>query len=547
MKSLRAQLSLTLGGIVVALVVVLSIVLGQHLSSTIRADVGKSMIVTAEGAQRVLSRGLHLRMVIVERLVALQSLWSDGLDSPRVRDAIAQQQLVWPNLAWIGVADKDGIVRASTGDLLRGESVAQRPWWKAGSQRAYVGDVHQAVLLAKLLPAARGGEPQRFVDFAAPIRVDGRVIGVLGLHGSWEWAREVIESLLPADAKRTGIEVFIFDRNGTVLYASPGQTPFASFPDIVTAESNAGQTLRWPDGKDYLTAVSSLHPEDAVADLGWRVAVRMPQHIADLPLHEAATTVILAGVIAAVLAVWLTWLAASRIGLSLAQIAQAASDVQHGKPNAHIPHRNDNREVTQLSEALIAMTTELEARVALRTRQLEEANEALANNARVDPLTGLLNRRGFDERRSIVVANARRRGGPLSLLAIDIDHFKSVNDRFGHAVGDSVLCALASTLRGRVRETDVVARMGGEEFTVILVDTTTTQARSIADALVRQVAGNQFDVVGRVTISCGVSAMEIADGGVKSLRKVDRALYAAKADGRNRVSFAETDEPAVVD
>ena len=129
-----------------------------------------------------------------------------------------------PHNLWMGAADLGGVVRAATGNLLRGQSVLQRPWFSAGLHGLHVGDVHPAKMLASLLAPNAAGEPQRFVDFSAPILSGDKTIGVLALHGSWDWTREVIEGLLPPWAAERQLQLFIFDSQGQVIYAPQGQT-----------------------------------------------------------------------------------------------------------------------------------------------------------------------------------------------------------------------------------------------------------------------------------------------------------------------------------
>ena len=124
-------------------------------------------------------------------------------------------------------------------------------------------------------------------------------------------------------------------------------------------------------------------------------------------------------------------------------------------------------------------------------------------------------------------------------LVVHADRFKSVNDRFGHEAGDRVLQALASTLRQRLREVDLLARVGGEEFVAVLPDTESDQANHLAAALVARIAGVAVPVVGSVTVSIGVATVRAPDQTVgEALLRADVALYRAKHGGRNRHEFA---------
>ena len=128
----------------------------------------------------------------------------------------------------------------------------------------------------------------------------------------------------------------------------------------------------------------------------------------------------------------------------------------------------------------------------------------------------------------------------MSLIAVDVDHFKRVNDTYGHEAGDEVLRRLGQTLAARLRSSDVVARLGGEEFVALLPDTDLTGAQAIAQALVDAMAEQHDPVVGSITVSAGVGTMrDLQDTGADMLRRADAALYEAKRQGRNRVCVQE--------
>jgi diguanylate cyclase (GGDEF)-like protein len=174
--------------------------------------------------------------------------------------------------------------------------------------------------------------------------------------------------------------------------------------------------------------------------------------------------------------------------------------------------------------------------------ELQELATALQFRATTDPLTSLSNRLRFNETLSIEMLRSQRYGTPLSLVLYDIDHFKRVNDRYGHLVGDSVLIELSRLVGARIRATDMLARWGGEEFAVLLPNTTADMAFVFAEQLRIAIATHPFDGVGTVTCSLGVAqyAGEVAEA---FIARADRALYRGKLGGRNRVEV----DPGAVD
>ena len=177
-----------------------------------------------------------------------------------------------------------------------------------------------------------------------------------------------------------------------------------------------------------------------------------------------------------------------------------------------------------------------------RTQDLEEANAKLAELANQDALTGVASRRRFEDRLALFWRTAHRGDTPLSLLLIDVDLFKGLNDRWGHPVGDRCLVEIASRLSCEsLRDVDLVARYGGEEFAVLLPETDSSGARVVAERLHGAVRARPFSVGGGetvpVTVSVGVATLRPRSGGLPEdlVEQADRALYRAKAGGRDRL------------
>jgi diguanylate cyclase (GGDEF)-like protein len=164
-------------------------------------------------------------------------------------------------------------------------------------------------------------------------------------------------------------------------------------------------------------------------------------------------------------------------------------------------------------------------------------------NAMIDGLTTLYNRRWLDEALPRFVTRYGRGEQPLTIVIVDVDHFKSFNDTYGHPVGDQVLVEVAKTLLGNIRPADLVARYGGEEFLVILPDTDAKGGRIVAERLRTAVSqirlGPPAGRDRRITISCGGASLRAGEPLAELIAHADQALYQAKHSGRNRVSFLD--------
>ena len=188
----------------------------------------------------------------------------------------------------------------------------------------------------------------------------------------------------------------------------------------------------------------------------------------------------------------------------------------------------------RLERVVAQRTAELQA----QKQQLHEQSERFARQASEDPLTGLANRRGFDAAIGREFSRWQRAATPLCVAMLDIDHFKQINDRWSHDVGDIVLTRLADLLREDVRAFDVVARWGGEEFVVLMPETGLDKAIEVCERLRVRIAAMDFasiDTALHITVSFGVCAAEDGNDQARLISRADAALYRAKAKGRNRI------------
>ena len=187
------------------------------------------------------------------------------------------------------------------------------------------------------------------------------------------------------------------------------------------------------------------------------------------------------------------------------------------------------RDEHQRPVAIVGVSREVTER-----RHLEEE---LRNLAVTDPLTGVYNRRHFLEELQREMNRSDRCACPFSLIMLDVDHFKEVNDRFGHEAGDRVLKELTEMIRKRIRTSDLLARWGGEEFLILLVDTNLRPAVTLSEGLLHQLQARTFSGIGQVTASFGVAEHRAGEDVDAFLTRVDNLMYQAKRGGRSRLAY----------
>lgn len=227
--------------------------------------------------------------------------------------------------------------------------------------------------------------------------------------------------------------------------------------------------------------------------------------------------------------------------------------------SAELTAKSTPKDVRRVVEAIVTTTRKMENRSRELEARLNETKGELKtlrtnltkarNEARTDGLTGVANRKAFDEALAQEIAQATREQTPLCLVIGDIDHFKQFNDTWGHRTGDQVLRLVASCLKSGVREGDTVARYGGEEFAIIMPATMTGEAEKLANSIREVVQARELvkrstgETLGRVTMSLGVATMRPGESPAALIERADACLYAAKRSGRNRVVSETQDLP----
>ncbi|MGE4240395.1 ATP-binding protein [Ramlibacter sp.] len=370
---LGAWLAFAFSMVSILLTAVLIGVIQRTASVQIETGIGSNLAELAAQTTSRLDRSVFERHREVELLARRVARIADPALLQRELDDVHASYRYY---AWIGVTDQNGVVRAASRGMLQGSDVRQRPWWREAIAGRNLGDVHEALLLAKLLGQQPGGEPLRFFDVAFALRDEaGAITGVLGAHVNWDWAKDARRAIFTPVGRRASVEPLIVATDGLVLLGPAGtEGGRMSLESLrLAARGEAGSTIeKWPDGNEYLVGYSRARGYETSPGLGWTVLVRQDLAEAYAPVRDLQKHVLASGIAIALLFSLLGWLMARTITRPLFALAHAARALEAGG-SAPVKPSRAYREVQGLGQAINSLVGKLQANEA----QLRDLNAGL--------------------------------------------------------------------------------------------------------------------------------------------------------------------------
>ncbi|WP_029524433.1 HAMP domain-containing histidine kinase [Polaromonas glacialis] len=399
-RSLGLYLAICFSLLSLLLTLILVAVIDVTVTKQAKASIGASLAELSYQMSYRLDRAMFERYREVQLMAERIGTDSRAVREPVNRRALDSLQRTYPHYAWMGAADHQGQVLVATRGVLEGSDVSARPWFQNALKEIHVGDVHEAKLLAKLLPNTTGA-PLRFVDIAFPYAgADGRVQGVLGAHLSWEWAKTIEQSITEPVGKEREVEALILSADNKVLLGPAdleGQTLALQSLQGFTKGARGFYTERLPDGNDYLVGISQGSGYADYPGLGWKVIMRQPLDNAYLPVKQLHRQVFLIGILVAsvfsLLGFWVARAITRPIKL-LSHSAQRLESGEHDAINAIGAIDPAYTEVSALGRSLNSLirnlqqkeadlkdlNATLEHRVAQRTLELTQALQNVRDN-----------------------------------------------------------------------------------------------------------------------------------------------------------------------
>lgn len=448
-----------------------------------------------EVTARLMEAGRHFRSYAPYASLSYFNLERIRIADTKGRDLGRQHTLseYWPEV----LAGKDFVLHVSTSESLR-DRVFHLAHVVRDASGARVGVVVARIAVEELRLIV--GRPLALFHVAGPFNVDLLDNTGLVLFSNHD-AASVLKARLPA-------RVFV-DQARKAGRASGS---------VVVGRKNM-------DGKDMV--IFARESSDAnYRGNDWALVISLPEEAVLGSSMELRNTLLLLIAAIASLALGISMLLARAITRPIASLTRAVAQVGQGRLDTAVPVA-DGGELGQLGRGFNQMV-----------QDLKKLDAQLQKAATVDRLTGALNRSGFEQTFAREVERANRHHGALSLIFLDVDHFKRINDVHGHMTGDHVLEELARVVHDNIRSTDVLGRWGGEEFILLVPETRLEGAALLAEKIRHCVERAGFEAAGCVTVSCGVAELHAGDTLDSLVRRADGALYAAKEAGRNRVEVA---------
>lgn len=525
-RTLKIRFAFVVSMVALAAAVLASIAVLLPMRQGMQTVVGEHEVALLAGTAAALDQEIAARRTLLRSV-------AEGVGGPDRHDRAAAQALIERHAVLreefdnVVVFDTDGQIIANLADR-RG----------VGDRSAAGGKTLRDTLRNRegsISPPFRSpltGKPA--VMLVEPVLgADGNVVAILGGGLSLINARFMghLQSLRPGRSSY----FFLVDERGTIMYHPHGSRVLQNVwrePGGITDVTRRalGGYEGWSEtltknGTRALVATTRLR------GAGWTLGVVYPVAEAYGVLHQAEKAAWLsmgvATLLAAAVGLWLTAILLK----PLQRLQRRVEKLSAGSADIDVLDSRRTDEIGRLSRAFFALS-----------RQRQEAEGRLALLTRTDTLTGLNNRRMFEEELPAALARARRTGRGLALAYFDVDHFKQINDTFGHAIGDRVLCEFARRLRSALRQVDTVARLAGDEFVIVLELVDTPEAVEPLILKLLNAIRQPFVCDGiclAVTTTVGVAHAAGMVSGERMLKVADEALYAAKAAGRNNWELRE--------
>ncbi|SBT18241.1 Response regulator PleD [Marinomonas gallaica] len=467
----------------------------------------------------------------LRKAVEYTGSFASGVDHSRFREQETQEKILSlfevlqntiPNIHYIFSGYENGALLINDYTPPAGFNAVIRPWYQAA--------ITSHPLISDGIPYQDINSKKWLVSFGKTLLDgDNNIVGVISIDAGMD---AIVKALAIRDEKYPTIYNFVMDTEGKILIHPDETLPDTLHQEIfshIPEKMNASGSLSYDDGGQ-----KKLAHFNRIDELGWIVVTEVNLSDVRQPILETITSTLLMIVLGSLFTTWLmSYILSRHLILPLKKLQNRVQEITEGKDELD-KYVFPNNEIGKISEAIEKLT---EKALIQKNIELKDTNALLSTISHTDQLTSIANRRKMMEVLYAEVSRFQRKHRPFSVLMFDIDHFKRVNDTFGHEVGDQVLIELAQVVKATIRNTDTLGRWGGEEFVIVCPNTDQKMALNIAEKIFSAIHSYTFPLQGNVTVSLGLSEFTAKHSLESILVEVDQKMYRAKQAGRNQIQF----------
>lgn len=465
----------------------------------------------------------------LRKAVEYTSNSTSGIDHSHFREQETQEKILSlfeilqntiPNIHFIFSGYEDGSLLINNYTPPADFNAVIRPWYQAA--------IKSFPFISDGIPYQDINSQKWLISFGkALIDADNNIVGVMSIDAGMD---AIVKALSVKDEKYPTIYNFVMDTEGKILIHPDETLPDTLNQQIFThlpEKTQISGSLSYKDGNQ-----KKLANFTRIDELGWIVVTEVNLDDIRQPIVKTITSTLLMIILGSLFATWLMSFILSRhLILPLKKLQNRVQEITEGKDELS-KYVFPNNEIGKISEAIEKLT---EKALIQKNIELKDKNTLLSTISHTDQLTSIANRRKMMEVLHAEVSRYQRKRHPFSVLMFDIDHFKRVNDTYGHEVGDQVLTKLAEVVKATLRSTDTLGRWGGEEFVIVCPNTDQKMALNVAEKVFSAIHSHTFPLQINVTVSLGLSEFTANHSLESILVEIDKKMYHAKQAGRNQI------------
>lgn len=501
-----------------------------------RNDAGNRLVDKALQMSNILERFIWDRNAELN-FVSKLSVFKDIDDTQELSRTLDDVQRDLFHYEWIGFLDTNGIVIEDSESILKGENLSKEPIFYKALQDNYLGEANEGGLLGEK-EKGKKYENMQLLDISKPIFSDnGKFLGVLAAYINWNWMAESETTIYQGvvHEKNTNI-IIISQEDHVVLYGPDDMLGNKLDLNIINQKDlpkMGWDSANWPDGGRYITAYVQKSGFSQQQDTPWIVLSRQPVRTVYGYLAKTIGFVVVSGVVSAIVFAIIGLIAANRVTKPLKELTIVSGKLKDGE-DVQIPMNHRVKEIELLAESLDSLIKSL-----VTTKDELGEMTGLANQ---DGLTNLPNRIALNN----YLHDLTTEHDDLNfiMLYLDLDGFKLVNDTYGHHIGDLLLQAVAKRIKNCVASGDLVARIGGDEFVVIVVNNQKGNVRDngaiVANRIIKELKKVFTFDNQRIKVGCSVGGAiwKVDSTDITELANMaDKALYQSKNSGKGKFTY----------